>query len=90
MFTEDEWAQKSQYYWDRNPTGYEILSVDLLSDSGDPTVEVRVRIRSVDDSTFDRTTYWVLEDGEWLHRFGQEEIESFMPGVPFEEVVARQ
>ena len=87
---EEEWARKNQYYWDRNPTGYEILSVDLLGDSGVPTAEVLVRIRGEDGSTFDRTTYWVLEDGEWLHRFSQEEIDSFMPNLSYEQFVAVQ
>ena len=90
MFMEEEWVQKNQYYWDRNPTGYEILSVDLLSDSGEPTAEVTVRIRGEDGSSFDRTTYWVLEDGEWLHRFSQEEIDSLMPDLSYEQFVAAQ
>ena len=40
-----------------------------------------------DGSSFVRTTYWVLEDGEWLHRFSQEEIDLFMPDLSYEEFV---
>ena len=83
MFTEEEWAQKNQYYWDLNPTVYDILSVELLDDPEETITEVTVRITGADGSSFIRTTYWVLENGEWLHRFGQEEIDSFTPGVPF-------
>lgn len=83
MFTEEEWFQKNQYYWDLNPTVYDILSVELLDDPEETITEVTVRVTPEDGSSFVRTTYWVLEDGEWLHRFGQEEIDSFTPGVPF-------
>jgi hypothetical protein len=31
--------------------------------------------------------YFVYEDGQWKHRFSEEENELFMPGVPFEEFV---
>ena len=87
MFTEEEWARKNQYYWDLNSTIYHILSVDLLSDPDETITEVTVRITGEDGSSFDRTTYWVLEDGEWLHRFSQEEIDLFMPELSYEEFV---
>lgn len=83
MFTEEEWFQKNQYYWDLNSTIYDILSVELLDDSEETITEVTVRVTSEDGSSFVRTTYWVLENGEWLHRLGQEELDSFTPGVPF-------
>jgi hypothetical protein len=38
-----------------------------------------------DGSTSIRHTYFVLEDGEWKHRFAQEEKDLFKPGVPYEE-----
>ncbi|MGB3683540.1 MAG: hypothetical protein WA990_13770, partial [Rubrobacteraceae bacterium] len=66
-----------------NPTVYDILSVELLSDSDEDITEVTVRVTGEDGTSFTRTTYWVLENGDWLHRFGQEEIDSFTPGVPF-------
>ncbi len=77
----------NQYYWDLNPTVYHILSVDLLSDSGETITQVTVRITGEDGSSFTRTTYWVLEDGKWLHRFSQEEIDLFMPELSLEEFV---
>lgn len=83
MFTEEEWAEKNQYYWDLNPTVYDILSVVSVIGVELPTTEVAVRVTGQDGTSFVRTTYWVLEDGEWLHRFSQEEIDSFTPGVPF-------
>ena len=83
MFTEEEWFEKNQYYWDLNPTVYHILSVELLDDPEETITEVTVRVTAADGTSFIRTTYWVLENGEWLHRFGPEEISTFMPGVPF-------
>lgn len=83
LFTEEEWAEKNQYYWDLNPTVYDILSVASITGAELPTTEVAVRVTGQDGTSFVRTTYWVLEDGEWLHRFSQEEIDSFTPGVPF-------
>ena len=32
-----------------------------------------------------RNTYFVFEDGEWKHRFGQEEKDLFMPDLSYEE-----
>ena len=83
MLTEEEWFQKNQYYWDLNPTVYDILSVELLDDPNETITEVTVNVTAEDGTSFIRTTYWVLEDGEWLHRFGQQEIDAFTPGVPF-------
>ena len=87
MFTEEEWAQKNQWYWDQSDTTYDILSVKMVSSSEEPLTEVAVRLIGEDGSSFVRTTYWVLEDGEWLHRFSQEEIDLFMPELSFEEFV---
>ena len=83
MFTEEEWFEKNQYYWDLDPTVYDILSVELLDDPEETITEVTVRVTGTDGSSVIRTTYWVLENGEWLHRFGQQEIDAFTPGVPF-------
>ncbi len=87
MFTEEEWAQKNQWYWNQSDTTYDILSVKMVSSSEEPLIEVAVRLIGEDGSSFTRTTYWVLEDGEWLHRFSQEEIDLFMPELSFEEFV---
>ncbi len=32
-FTEEEWSQKNQYYWDLDSTTYDILSVEIVPDS---------------------------------------------------------
>ena len=37
-----------------------------------------------------RSTYFVFEDGGWLHRFAQEENDLFKLGVSFEEWVNNQ
>jgi hypothetical protein len=86
LFTEEEWIKKNQYYWDQSETTYNILSVEQLPDPEEIITEVEVRITGEDGSSFDRTTYWVLED-EWLHRFSQEEIDLFMPDLSYEEFV---
>ncbi len=52
--------------------------------------EVTVRVTGEDGSSSLRTTYWILENGEWLHRFSEEEIELFMPELSFEEFVEAQ
>jgi hypothetical protein len=43
-----------------------------------------------DGSSSTRTTYFVYEDREWKHRFGQEENDLFMPDAPYEEFVEAQ
>jgi hypothetical protein len=46
-----------------------------------------------DGSSSTRTTYFVYEDGQWKHRFGQEEQEEqdlFMPDASYEEFVEAQ
>ncbi len=86
-FTREEWFEKNQWLADQGEATYYIESVELDETSQDPLAEVSVRITSEDGSSFVRDTFWVLENGEWLHRFGQEEYDSLMPGVPFEEWV---
>ena len=43
-----------------------------------------------DDTATTRDTYFALEDEEWKHRFSQEEVNIFMPGVPYDDFVAAQ
>ncbi len=57
--------------------------------SEEPLAEVSVRLTGEDGSSSIRTTYFVYEGGSWKHRFGQEEIDLFGPGVPYEEWVNR-
>lgn len=87
MFTEEAWSRKNQWFWDRNPTVYHILSIESDGDFEGSVAEVEIRITGEDGSTWTRTTYFVKEDGEWLHRFSQEENDLFMPDATFEEFV---
>ena len=60
---------------------YNILSVAPQDDSGETVAEVSVQITGQDGSSLVRTTFFVYEDGEWKHRFSQEEYEtSSCPG----------
>jgi hypothetical protein len=43
-----------------------------------------------DGTSQPRNTYFLIEDGIWKHRFGQEEIDAFLPGASYEEFVAAQ
>ncbi|MDP9474503.1 MAG: hypothetical protein M3R38_02185 [Actinomycetota bacterium] len=90
LFTEEEWFQKNQWFASNGSVIYNILSVESLDTSGETVAEVSVQITGEDGSSSVRTTYFVLEDGTWKHRFGQEEYNLFMPGVPFDEFVAAQ
>ena len=56
----------------------------------DPEVSVTVYRTFKDGTSITRDTLFVSEDGGWKHRFTQEEVEIFMPGVPYEEFVAAQ
>ena len=90
MFSEEEWSQKNQWFWDRYPTVYHILSIESDSESEGSVADVEVRLTGEDGSSWVRNTYWVLEDGEWLHRFSEEETDLFMPDATFEEFVEAQ
>jgi len=59
----------------------------LAETSQKPLAEVEVRLTGEDGSSSTRNTYFVYEDGSWKHRFAQEEIDLFEPGVSFEEWV---
>ena len=43
-----------------------------------------------DGTSIARDTLFVSEGGVWKHRFTEEEIAIFMPGVSYEEFVAAQ
>ncbi len=86
-FTREEWRRKNQWFADNAPAIYNIESVELDSTSQKPLAEVEVRLTGEDGSSSIRNTQFVFEDGEWLHRFAQEEIDLFEPGVSFEEWV---
>jgi hypothetical protein len=90
LFAREEWSEKNQWFADNAPAIYHIESVELDDTSQEPLAEVSVRLTGEDGSSSVRTTYFVYEDGEWKHRFGQEEKDLFEPGVPFEEWVDSQ
>jgi hypothetical protein len=64
--------------------------VDRLGTCSGTVVEVALRLTYGDGSSSTRTTYFVLEDGEWKHAFGQEEYDLFMTEASYEEFVAAQ
>jgi hypothetical protein len=90
MFTEEEWYLKNQWFTDNE--GLELSSMDVVVNGSpsDPVVSVTVYRTFKDGTSITRDTYFVSEGGTWKHRFTQEEIEIFMPGVPFEEFLAAQ
>jgi serine/threonine protein kinase len=88
LFTREEWSQKNQWFLENAPAIYHIESVDLDEASQEePLAEVSLRLTGEDGSSSIRTTYFVHEDGEWKHRFGQEEMDLFMPEASYEEFV---
>ena len=46
-----------------------------------------VVLTDADGSTWTRNTYFVYEDGEWRHRFSQEEYDLFMPDLSSREFI---
>ncbi len=87
LFSREEWFEKNQWLSDNYPAIYNIETVELDETSQEPLAEVAVRLTGEDGSSSIRNTYFVLEGGEWKHRFAQEEIDLFGPGVPFDEWV---
>ncbi len=88
LFTEEEWYAKNQYFADVE--GLELASMDVVVNdpASAPEVGVTVYRTFKDGTSIDRYTLFVLEDGAWKHRFTEEEIGIFEPGVPYEEFVA--
>jgi hypothetical protein len=58
--------------------------------TSEPVVSVTIYRTFEDGTSITRDTLFVSEGGLWKHRFSQEEIDIFMPGVPYEEFVAAQ
>ena len=90
MVTRDEWFKKNQWFADDGEVIYHIESVERLGTSSGRVVRVSLRLTYKDGSSSTRSTYFVYEDGEWKHAFGQEEYDLFMPGIPYEEFVEAQ
>jgi hypothetical protein len=89
-FTQKEWFLKNQWFADNGSVVYHIESAERLGTSSGLVVEVTLRLTYEDGSTSTRKTYFVLEDGEWKHAFGQEEYDHFMPEASYEKFVAAQ
>ncbi len=90
LFTEEEWFQKNQWFADNGEVVYHIEGVERLASTNETTVEVTLRLTYEDGTSSTRDTYFVYEGGEWKHRFGQEELDLFMPDASYEEFVEEQ
>ena len=88
-FTREEWFQKNEWFADNGEVIYNIESVDQVGTSTE-YLGVTLTLTYEDGSSSTRTTYFVYEDGQWKHRFGQEEQDLFMPGASYEEFVEAQ
>jgi hypothetical protein len=90
LFTEEEWYAKNQWFADNE--GLELATINVVVDGSpsDPVVSVTVYRTFKDGTSITRGTFFVSEGGVWKHRFTEEEIEIFMPGVPYEQFVAAQ
>ena len=75
--------------YDNGEVIYDVESVGRTGTSSE-FWGVTLTLTYEDGSSSTRTTYFVLEDGEWKHRFGQEENDLFMPDATFEEFVEAQ
>jgi len=83
MFTREEWSLKNQYFANNGSLKLSSFDITEISPSG---TEATVSL----GPPFSRGTYFVYEDGSWKHRLSDEEINLFMPGVPFEDFVKAQ
>ena len=90
LFAEDEWYLKNQYFADTEGLELSAMDVTLNGSPTDVPVSLTVYRTFKNGSSITRETYFVREGGTWKHRFTQEEIEIFMPGVPYEDFVALQ
>lgn len=88
-FTEEEWFQKNQWFADNGEVIYNIDSVGRTGTSSE-FWGVTLTLTYEDGTSSTRQTYFVYEDEEWKHRFGQEENDLFMPDATFEEFVEAQ
>ena len=90
MFTEQEWYAKNKWYADNE--GLKLSTIDVVVDgpTSEPVVSVTIYRTFTDGTSITRDTLFVSEGGLWKHRFSQEEIGLFMPGVPYKEFVAAQ
>jgi hypothetical protein len=90
LFTEEEWYAKNQWFADNEGLELATINVVVNGSPSDPVVSVTVYRTFKDGTSITRGTFFVSEGGAWKHRFTEEEIEIFMPGVPYEQFVAAQ
>lgn len=88
-FSREEWFQKNEWFADNGEVIYHVESMDQVGTSTE-YLGVTLTLTYEDGSSSTRTTYFVHEDGEWKHRFGQEENDLFMPDASYEEFVEAQ
>jgi hypothetical protein len=74
-YTEQEWFAKNEYLADTGAVTYTIQSVVMDSSAPETFAYVTVVLTATDGSTNVRNTYFVYEDGAWLHRFSAEEYD---------------
>src|SRR5687768_12627660 len=72
VYTEREWSAKNDYLADTGTVTYTIQSVAMDPSAPETVASVTVVLTATDGSTNVRNTYWVYEDGSWLHRFSPE------------------
>jgi hypothetical protein len=90
MFDKKEWYLKNQWFADIEGLELDTMDVTVNGSPSDPVVGVSVYRTFEDGTVIDRDTLFVFEDGVWKHRFGEEEIDIFMPEASFDEFVANQ
>lgn len=74
-YSEQEWFAKNDYLADTGAVTYTIQSVVMDSSAPETLAYVTLVLTAADGSTNVRNTYWVYEDGSWLHRFSPEEYD---------------
>jgi hypothetical protein len=74
-YTEQEWFAKNDYLADTGTVTYTIDSVVMDSAYPKTVANVAVVLTTTDGSASVRNTYYVYEDGSWLHRFSPEEYD---------------
>src|SRR5215218_737683 len=74
-YTEQEWSAKNNYLADTGTVTYTIESVVMDSAYPETVADVTVVLTTTDGSTSVRNTYFVYENGSWLHRFTPEEYD---------------
>jgi serine protease Do len=89
-FTEEEWFQKNQYFADTEGLDLSSIDVQVNNSQTDPVVSVTVYRTFTDGTSIGRDTFFVFEDGEWKHRFGQEENKVYMPDASYEQFLNAQ